>query len=182
MSDFTSPIPINSEHDLSSFDCGKPPLNEFLQRHAFDKQKAFLSRTYVVTRERFVVAYYTLVHVSVSQEETPKQLGRGMPSVIPAMLLARLAVDKTAQGHGLGRSLLTDALRRTWSVMEKGAAPVRLFIVDAKDEEAKAFYLRFELDMLVPSQNPMRLFLSYKNLKPLFADDVEQKWANTDLH
>lgn len=182
MSEFTSPSPINNEHDLSSFDCGKPPLNEFLQRHAFDKQKAFLSRTYVVTRERFVVAYYTLVHVSVSQEETPNKLGRGMPSVIPAMLLARLAVDKTAQGHGLGRSLLTDALRRTWAVMEKGAAPVRLFVVDAKDEEAKAFYLRFELDILVPSQNPMRLFLSYKNLKPLFADDVEQKRANTDLH
>lgn len=174
MSEFTPPTPINNEHDLSFFNCGKPPLNEFLQRHAYDKQKAFLSRTYVVTRERFVVAYYTLVLVSVSQEDTPKELGRGMPSVIPAMLLARLAVDKTAQGHGLGRSLLTDALRRTWAVMEKGAAPVRLFIVDAKDEEAKAFYERFELDMLVSSQNPMRLFLSYKDLKLLFTGDLEQ--------
>ena len=174
MSEFTSPIPINNAHVLSSFDCGKPSLNEFLQRHAFDKQTAFLSRTYVVARERVVVAYYTLVHVSVSQETTPKKLGRGMPSVIPAMLLARLAVDKTAQGHGLGRSLLTDALRRTWAVMEKGAAPVRLFIVDAIDEEARAFYERFEVDMLVSSQNPRRLFLSYKDLKPLFADDEEQ--------
>ena len=144
-----------------------------MQRHAFNKQKAFLSRTYVVTRERFVVAYYTLVLVSISQEDTPKKLGRGMPSVIPAMLLARLAVDKTAQGHGLGRSLLIDALRRTWAVMEKGAAPVRLFLVDAIDDETKAFYERFELDVLVSSQNPMRLFLCYKDLKLVFADNVE---------
>jgi GNAT superfamily N-acetyltransferase len=173
MSEFSFPIPINNEHDVSTFDCGKLPLNAFLQHHAFNKQKACLSRTYVVTRERFVVAYYTLAHVSVSQEDTPKKLGREMPRVIPAMLLARLAVDKTAQGHGLGRSLLIDALRRTWAVMEKGAAPVRLFIVEAKDEEAKKFYERFEFDMLVSSQNPMRLFLSYKDLKPLFADSVE---------
>ena len=96
-----------------------------------------------------------------------------MLSVIPAILLARIAVDRTAQGHGLARSLLIDALRRTWAVMEKGAAPVRRFIVDAKDEEAKAFYERFEVDMLVSSRNPMRLFLSYKDLKPLFADNVE---------
>ena len=54
--------------------------------------------------------------------------------------------------------------------MEKGAAPVRVFLVDAKDEEAKAFYERFDVDMLVSSLTPMRLFLSYKDLKPLFAD------------
>jgi hypothetical protein len=60
MSEYTSPTPINDAHDLSSFNCGKPPFNEFLHRPAFDKQQAFLSRTYVVTRGRFVVAYYTL--------------------------------------------------------------------------------------------------------------------------
>jgi ribosomal protein S18 acetylase RimI-like enzyme len=91
-----------------------------------------------------------------------------MPHSIPAILMARLAVDLTAQGHGLGRSLLTDALRRTWAVMDAGPAPVRLFVVDAKDDEAKAFYERF--DMLPSPQNPMRLFLSYKTLQPLFEE------------
>jgi GNAT superfamily N-acetyltransferase len=168
MSDFAAPTPLGLDNDTHGFDCGKTPLNEFLQLHALDKQNARLSRTYVVTRESVVVAYYTLAHVSVTQEETPKKLGRGMPRAIPAMLMARLAVDLTAQGHGLGRSLLTDALRRTWAVMEDGPAPVRLFVVDAKDDEAKAFYERFDMD---PSpQNPMRLFLSYKDLKPLFAE------------
>lgn len=162
MPEFTIPAPLNSEHDLSTFDCGKPPLNEYLQRHALDKQNAKLSRTYVVARDGVVVAYYTLVHISVSQTDTPKKFGRGMPDVIPALLLARLAVNLGAQGKGLGRSLLIDALERTWAVMESGAAPVRLFVVDAKDEEAKAFYTRFDMTPL--PQNPMRLFLSYKTL------------------
>ena len=168
MSEFSSPTPISPEHDHSAFDCGDPSLNEFLQRHALDKQNAKLSRTYIVLRGSVIVAYYTLAHVSVTQEETPKKFGRGMPRVIPAMLMARLAVDQSAQRHGLGRSLLSDAMRRTWGVMEIGAAPVRLFVVDAKDDNAKAFYERF--DMTASPQNPMRLFLSYKDLKPIYGE------------
>jgi GNAT superfamily N-acetyltransferase len=172
MSEFTSPTPIRADHDVAAFDCGKPPLNEFLQQHALDKQNAKLSRTYVVVRDAVVAAYYTLAYVSISQAETPKKFGRGMPHVIPAMLMARLAVDRTAQGRGLGRSLLTDALRRTWAVMESGAAPVRLFMVDAKDDEAKAFYDRYDL---TPSpQHPMRLFLFYKDLKLIYADKGDE--------
>jgi GNAT superfamily N-acetyltransferase len=87
-----------------------------------------------------------------------------------AILMARLAVDQTAQGQGLGRSLLVDALERTWSVMQNGAAPVRLFVVDAKDEEAKAFYERF--GMLTSPANPMRLFLSYKTLSAILEVDL----------
>jgi hypothetical protein len=45
MPEFSSPAPINIQHDVSAFDCGKQPLNDFLQRHALDKQNAKLSRT-----------------------------------------------------------------------------------------------------------------------------------------
>lgn len=50
--------------------------------------------------------------------------------------------------------------------MESGAAPVRLFAVDAKDETAKAFYERFE--MTPAPNNPLRLFLIYKDLKLMY--------------
>ncbi|HEY3330008.1 MAG TPA: GNAT family N-acetyltransferase [Capsulimonadaceae bacterium] len=166
MSDFSAPTPITNGDDCDSFDCGSEALNRFLKHHALGKQNAKLSRTYVVARNNRVIAYYTLAHIAVTQDETPRKLGRGMPSSLPAMLLARLAVDTTAQGLGLGRSLLVDALRRTWAVMDNGAAPVRLFVVDAKDEVAKSFYERFEM---TPSpHDPNRLFLSYKDLRALF--------------
>jgi GNAT superfamily N-acetyltransferase len=115
-----------------------------------------------------VVGYYTLAHISILQAEAPKKLGRGMPSAIPALLMARFAVDQDFQGQGLGRDLFSDAIRRTWAVMQSGAAPVRFFVVDAKDEEAKAFYERF--DMITATQNPLRLFLSYKTLREIFAE------------
>jgi GNAT superfamily N-acetyltransferase len=169
MSEFSPPEPLRPDHRLAGFDCGKPPLNEFLKLHALGRQKAKLSRTYVVTRGTDVVAYYTLAHVTVRPGDAPKKLGRGMPSAIPAILLARLAVDLQFQGRGLGRSLFVDAVRRTWAVMESEAAPpVRLFVVDAKDEEAKAFYERF--DMFPSPHDPLRLFLSYKTLQAVLSE------------
>ncbi len=170
------PQPLTIEHDTSAFDCGKAPLNDFLKLHALAKQNAMLSRTYVVTETTtngmIVVGYYTLTHASVLQSETPKKLGRGMPSTIPALLMARFAVDRNWQGQGIGHDLFVDATRRTWAVMQSGAAPVRFFVVDAKDEEAKAFYERF--DMITASENPLRLFFSYKTLRETFAEEIQE--------
>ena len=169
MFDFQTPTLLTPAHDVSAFDCGKAPLNDFLRLHALDKQNAMLSRTYIVTSDASVAGYYTLTHSVTLQSDAPKKLGRGMPSSIPALLMARFAVGLPFQGQGLGRSLFTDALRRTWAVMDAGAAPVRLFVVDAKDDEAKAFYEKF--DMIAAPSNPMRLYLSYKTLKAEFGDD-----------
>lgn len=171
MSTFSAPELLTADHPLASFDCGKAALNNFLQRHALDKQNAMLSRTYVATRDGLVAGYYTLAVTTTLQSETPGKMGRGMPSVIPAILMARFAVDVNFQGQGLGRSLFTDALRRTWAVMRSGAAPVRVFVVDAKDEDAKAFYERF--DMSAAPHNPLRLFLSYKTLRAEFESEME---------
>lgn len=168
MPNFNPPRPIAEDDRLSEFDCGKPALNDFLRSHALDKQNAMLSRTYLVTSETEVAGYYTLALVSVTQDETPKKIGRGMPNAIPAVLMARFAVDLRYQGQKLGRSLFTDAIQRTWALMKSGPAPARFFIVDAKDESAKAFYERF--DMIPSPTNPMRLFLSYKTLRSLFEE------------
>jgi len=161
---------LSPEHGVSEFDCGKEELNAFLGEHALAKQRAMLSRTYVHAPAGKVLAYYTLAHTVVTPDEAPKKMARGMPRSIPALLLARLAVDKDHHGKGWGRSLLMDALRNVWMVMDSGAAPVRLFLVDAMDEEAKSFYNRF--DMTPSALNPMRLFLSYKTLRGLFEESI----------
>jgi len=169
MNEFIGPSPLDPSHNLEAFDCGKEPLNDFLRLHALGKQNARLSRTYVIGDSLRIVGYYTLAHISVQQDELPSKLGRGMPRTVPAILMARFAVDLGAQRRGLGRSLFTDAIRRTWAVIESGAAPVRVFAVDAKDEDARSFYLRF--DMIPSPHNPMRLYLSYKTIGQLFRDE-----------
>jgi hypothetical protein len=85
------------------------------------------------------------------------------------MLLARLVIDKSVQGRGLGQSLLIDALRRTYAVVENGPAPVRLVVVDAIDENAKKFYERF--DFIASPQSPMRLFMSYKTIRSVIEEE-----------
>lgn len=61
-----------------------------------------------------------------------------MPDPVPVMLLGRLAVDLTAQGMGLGRALLKDAILRTLNAAE--ISGMRALLVHALEEKAAAFY------------------------------------------
>ncbi len=60
-------------------------------------------------------------------------------------------------------TLFGDVLLRAQAVIESGAAPVRFFLVDAKHERAKAFYLRFGMKPLL--DDSLRLYLSYKQIQ-----------------
>ena len=60
---------------------------------------------------------------------------------VPVVLLGRLAVDQSNQGQGLGAFLLIDALRRALHISEQ--VGIRAVEVDAIDDSAHAFYLKF---------------------------------------
>lgn len=166
-----APEVLSEEHVTATFSCGEPELDRFLQGSALNRQKAMLSRTYVVATEGEIAGYYTLAHVQLQASEMPSKLARGTPSSIPAILMARLSVDQRFQGRGLGGSLFADALLRTWSVVERGAAPVRFFLVDAKHEKAKAYYLRFGMKPF--GEDSLRLYLSYKQIQAALQSEAE---------
>lgn len=157
------PIPLAEGHTPREFRCGESELDRFLDSSALNRQKAMLSRTYVALCGQEIAGYYTLAHVQLTASEMPPKLARGMPSSIPALLMARLAVDERYQRRGLDESLFADALERTWSVVEQGAAPVRFFLVDAKHEKAKAFYLRLRMKPL--GDDSLRLYFPYKEIR-----------------
>ncbi|MGK9236681.1 GNAT family N-acetyltransferase [Inquilinus limosus] len=155
---------LDASHDLESFDCGKEPLNRFLIRFALTNQKADSAHTYCVCRagERRVAGYYSLAVGSVGRAEVPSRIAKGLPRhPVPVMLLARLAIDKSEQGRGLGKALLKDALLRTAQAAE--IAGIRAFLVHAKDGEARVFYERFDFE---PSPvDPFQLFLLMKDVR-----------------
>jgi GNAT superfamily N-acetyltransferase len=79
------------------------------------------------------------------------------------MILARLAVDSSHQGAGLGKALLKDALKRTAQAAD--IAGIRALLVLAKDESARDWYLQWEFE---PSAtDPLHLFLLLKDLKAM---------------
>jgi GNAT superfamily N-acetyltransferase len=135
------PVLLTKNHDRT-FDCTVPVLNEYLKKYALQNQKKHAARTYVATRGNRIVGYYSLAYGSVSLEEATQTVKAGLPRhPIPVILLARLAVDSTEQGHGLGAGLLKDALLRTVQAAE--IAGLRAMLVHAKDDSAKRFYEKF---------------------------------------
>lgn len=135
----TAPHPITAAHDLSRFDCGQPVLNDWLLSRALKNESRF-SRSYVVCDGARVAGYYCLSAGAVQREAAPGKLRRNAPDSVPVSILGRLAVDRGYAGRGLGASLLADALRRIAGAAQSiGIAAV---LVQAKDEAARAWYLR----------------------------------------
>lgn len=142
---FAAVKPLESHHDVDRFECGREQLDRWLRAYAGQGQRRDTARTFVVCRrgETDVVGYYTLVASQVEQSkatsEAQNETSKHFP--IPVCLIARLAVDRSEQGAGLGRSLLLDALRRT--VHASRSVAMKAVLVHAIDEEAAAFYERF---------------------------------------
>jgi len=148
-------VPLNSEHRLDGFDCGKPPLDDWLKVHALGNDgKA--SRTFVVAGSDLAVqAYYTLAAGSVTLKEVPRKLRQGLPNPVPVMVLGRLAVDRRFASYGLGPALLKEAMTRTLRVSRE--AGVRALIVHAIDDDAMTFYAKYGFQIFPPETRTLFL-------------------------
>ena len=155
--------PLRAHHVCTEFDCNKhPSLNEWLRRYALISQQGDSARTYVVHRNNNVVGYYSLCPGSVSKQEAPSRVAKGQPAYpIGIILLARLAIDHTEQGQGLGKALLKDALLRCAQAADLISA--RAVLVHAIDDEAKRFYEHFGFEKC--PANDLHLMLLMKDLR-----------------
>lgn len=151
-------VPLDGGHDRTPFDCGVAALNLYLRNYALQNQKRGIVRNYVTTHveSKVIVGYYSLAYASLDQKLLPPKLVKGSGKYdIPVMLLARLAVDRREQGHGLGKALLKDAILRTMQAAE--IAGLKLLLVHAKDEAAADFYHKHGFESVL--DDPLKLFL-----------------------
>jgi GNAT superfamily N-acetyltransferase len=134
------PEPLGNQHQLDGFDCGDPTLNDWLRLRARRNEQQGVSRTLVVCPDtsNAVVGFYCLSAGAILLSEVPGFLRRNMPNPLPVVVLGRLAVDLHHQGHGLGRALISDALRR--SLQARQLIGARALLVQALDEPAAGFY------------------------------------------
>lgn len=151
--------PLDTFADVAGFECGKPPLDEYLRRYASQDVRRNLARVFVVTPEqspRKIVGYFTLSAGSVNCSNLPEKLARKLPRYpVPVALIGRLAVAKEFQGKGLGSILVAKAAEKV--VMASETLAVAGIVVDAKDDEAVSFYRH--LGFLVLEGQPNRLLL-----------------------
>jgi GNAT superfamily N-acetyltransferase len=158
---YSQPRPITEDDDSAAFDSGEPGLDEYLRTRALTNHAQGASRCYVSCRDRRIVGYYALASASIQHRELSGRYRRNMPDPVPAILLSRLAVDRTVQGSGLGNALLRDAIAR--SVAAADIVGVRALLVHALSEKARAFYLQFDFE---PSPtDPLHLLLLIKDAR-----------------
>ena len=168
---FASPVPLTGEHELDGFDCGSDAQSDWLRRYARQAQAAGTSRVYVVTLpgSKTVVGYYALAAGSVEPTDAPDRLFKGAGRYpAPVVLMTRLGVDRTAQGLGLGRSLVIDALSRV--VQAADVIGVRALLIHAESEKARQFYLRLAEFESSPT-DPLHLILLMKDLRAALSAD-----------
>lgn len=158
---------LQRKHNRSEFICGVSALDQYLKQLATQHAKSGVSRTFVLTdKADNVQAFYSLNMGSIDKSLLPKTLQKRFPHhPLPIVRLGRLAVDKEQQGKGLGKQLLVHALHKCY-LLSKEIGMIAV-VIDAKDDNAKRFYLQYEFESL-PDQ-PLTLWLPVGALKQLFS-------------
>ena len=119
--------------------------------------------TYILEQAQQIVGFYTLAPHTIEPGDAGPRLGAGLPSQrqIPVILLARLGLDRSVQGTGLGGDLLKDALSRCAAAANDIGG--RAVFVHAKDDSAARFYQRYGFQSL--PENPNHLYTLIKDLR-----------------
>lgn len=159
-----APEPLTAQHHTLAMRCGQPSLDEWLQRRAWKNQVSGASRTFVLCAQQApqqVLAYYALASSAVATELATGRLRRNMPSPIPVVVLARLAIDQSLQGRGIGRALVRDAALRVLAAAD--VIGIRGMLVHALSDEARTFYERMGFE---PSPlEPMTLIVTLADVR-----------------
>jgi GNAT superfamily N-acetyltransferase len=131
---------LSPSHNRESFCCGVDALDRYFQMRVTQDIRRRVTACYVAFEVPggAVAGYYTLAASGIPLAEMPGELAKRLPRypVVPVARLGRLAVDQAYKGRKLGGALLWDAMQRSL----RSEIAVFALVVDAKDDEAEAFY------------------------------------------
>ncbi len=133
---------LRPDDERSRFRSGDPDLDRFFRAYAGQNQfRHHVGVTYVAVDEDAVLGFLTVAPGGIEIDDLPSSVRKGLPRYpLPVLRLARLAVDSTARGRGLGEQLLRYALGLAVAMADDyGCAGVA---VDAKPG-AEPFYSKY---------------------------------------
>jgi GNAT superfamily N-acetyltransferase len=150
-------VPAGKSLTKTPFDCGYTELNEYLRRYAVKNDRLSIGKTFLALTDKSELAgYFTVSTAQIAAHALPEETKSRLPRYpIPAFRIGKLAVDHHFQGNGVGRWLLTQALLKAAEVSHSAA--VFAVLVDAIDERARAFYLKY--GFISFEEHPLSLFL-----------------------
>ena len=146
-------------HDRQSFTSGVAELDDYLHRFATQQSKKGIAVVRVLVdtdKPRTILGYYSLSAAQVDILSLDERAQQKLPRYpVPCFRLGRLATDVSQRGRGLGRILIGLAVERCLEAQKHVAAYALL--VDAKGEQAKAFYAHY--GFIACRDQPMTMYL-----------------------
>ena len=157
MSGFTCPVQLPVGVGIEGFTCGDAIVDDWAAHHSASARKRGSAVVYASYCGDVVAGFYTLSAHSVTRASVSGGwFARNAPEQVPAVLLGMLGVDERFKGHGLGASLLRDAIQNAMKVASLAGA--RALVVDPTGPDAAAFYEHFGF-MRLPGTSRMALRL-----------------------
>lgn len=142
---------IAKSHNRKGFDCGEAGMNTFLQRFARQGHEQNAVKTFCAIADDApdrILGFYSLAPASIEHDAVPSSMTKGLARhKVPGFLLARLVVDKSVAGRGLGGQLLLAAALRCIRVTEEIGG--LLMIIDAKTDRAANWYASYGAEPLM---------------------------------
>jgi GNAT superfamily N-acetyltransferase len=143
--------PISKSHDRKVFDCGDEAMNGFLQRFARQSHEQNASKTFCAidaSQPQRILGFYTITPSAVAYTGVPAVMVKGLAQhEVSGFKLARLAVDVSIAGQGLGGQLLAAAALRCLRLAAEGGGI--LLIIDAKNGRAANWYASYGAEPLL---------------------------------
>lgn len=158
---------ITESEDFTEFDCGNTELNVYLHQLALHNHQRRLGATTLLrsSENRSLIGFYTLCLCHIEKTNLPRKFGGNLPIEIPAIKLARLAIDIKFQKKGYGSILLAHALRNCYLLSENYGGYIVL--IDAKKDAVK-FYEKYGLKLIKASDTEYLMGIRSKDIPKYF--------------
>ncbi|NBD95293.1 MAG: GNAT family N-acetyltransferase [Gammaproteobacteria bacterium] len=163
---YQAPRLLQPGDELEDFSCASTEQSEWLRRHARQSMASGTTKVLVVTptESSRVVAYYAWTMAQIEAADAPGRLLKGAGRYPqPVALLARLGVDQTHEGKGLGAGLLQDVLKRVATIGNEIGC--RGLLVHAESDQARGFYRHLIPEFEQSPTDPLHLVLLLKDIK-----------------
>lgn len=139
----------DTTYDFAGFDCNVEVFNQFLTDGKIDRElERKISIPYVCLAVRGnatpkVIGYFTLASSCLERRLYPvsnSQKKKFPYSTVPTVVIGKLAVCKSVQGQGVGKRLLSHAIKTAY-LSSKDVACLAIYL-KAFDDKAADFYRR----------------------------------------
>jgi GNAT superfamily N-acetyltransferase len=156
--------PFSKSIDRSGFHCGEDELDEWLRTQAGQQEKRGNTRTFLAVDmdDDSLVGYYSTTTYRLELDDAAQAFGVGKRRYpVPAVLLARLAIDRSRQGEGFGHQLLLNALYQI--AVASRFIGFEVVVTHAISRDAAVFYRRAGFEPFL--DHDLHLFLPVSRLR-----------------